>query len=66
MQRVFGVDVLLCPWCGGRRRLLEFIVEPSALGRILRHLGLPEEPPPTAPARAPPALLRRHETGEFV
>lgn len=63
MARVFGVDVLLCP-CGGRRRVLEFIVEPFAIRRILRHVGLPEDPPPAAPARAPPASLFWTETDE--
>jgi hypothetical protein len=57
MARVFGTDVLLCGACGGRRRVLEFIVEPLAIRRILRHLALPEDPPSAAPARAPPATL---------
>ncbi len=45
MKRVFLVDVLTCPDCGGQRRLLAFILKPSAIERILRHLGLPTKPP---------------------
>ncbi len=41
----FLVDVLTCPHCGGRRRLLAFIMKPSAIERILSHLGLPRSHP---------------------
>ena len=54
MKRVFLVDVLTCPHCGGPRRLLAFILKPSAIERILSHLGLPTEPPKVYPARASP------------
>jgi hypothetical protein len=54
MQRSFGFDVLACPRCGGRLRLLALIEDPRVIQRILRHLGLPTEiPAPRAP-RAPP------------
>jgi hypothetical protein len=45
-------DVLACP-CGGRRRLVAAIDEPSAIVAILEHLGLPTEAPPVARARSP-------------
>ncbi len=54
MKRVFLVDVLTCPHCGGPRRLLAFILKPSVIERILSHLGLPTEPPKVYPARASP------------
>jgi hypothetical protein len=53
MRRVFHIDVFLCE-CGGLRRLLAFITDNTAIRRILIHLGLPADPPPTSPARAPP------------
>ena len=56
MQRTFGFDVLACPRCGGRLRLIALIEEAAVIGRILRHLGVPTEIPPPRPARAP--LLR--------
>src|SRR5262249_11551519 len=56
MRRVFEKDVLVCGHCGGPRRVLDFVVEPTALRRILGHLGLEAEPPPVAPARGPPEL----------
>jgi hypothetical protein len=55
MQRTFGVDVLACPRCGGRLRLLALITHRAVAERILRHLGLPTERPVPRPARPPPA-----------
>ena len=57
MQRTFGFDVLACPRCGGRLRLIALIEEAAVIRRILRHLGLPEEIPRARPARAPPASV---------
>lgn len=57
MRRTFGVDVLACPRCGGRLRLVALIEQASVVQRFLRHLGLPTEVPEPRPARAPPRLL---------
>ena len=54
MARTFGFDVLACPRCGGRLRLIALIEEAAVIGRILRHLGVPTEIPAPRPARAPP------------
>jgi uncharacterized protein YbaR (Trm112 family) len=45
MQRTFEVDVLACPRCGGRLRLVALIQQASVIKRILRHLGLPTAKP---------------------
>ena len=50
LRRVFEIDVLACPDCGGRLRLLATIEDPAIAGKILGHLGLEVEPPvPAAP-----------------
>ena len=54
LQRVFGLDILHCDRCGGRREVVAFIVRPAEVKRICAHLGYPTEPPLIAPARAPP------------
>jgi len=56
MQRSFSLDVLACPRCGGRMRLIALIDQASVIQRILRHLGLPTGIPAGCPARAPPSL----------
>jgi hypothetical protein len=54
MRRVFQAEVLVCDRCGGRRKLLSFILSTEAILKILSHLGLPTEPPLVHPARASP------------
>ena len=54
MRRAFEVDVLKCPRCGGRLRLIALIEASAVARRILTHLGLPADVPRPAPARAPP------------
>jgi hypothetical protein len=54
MQRTYGIDVLACPRCGGRLRLIALIERAAVIDRILRHLGVPAEIPAPRPARSPP------------
>lgn len=54
LRRVFAHDVLVCPRCEGPMRLIAVLTDPDVGGGILRHLGLPDTPPPVAPARGPP------------
>ena len=61
LQRVFRVDVLECPRCGGRMRILAAIHQPAVARRILACLGLPARAPPLAPA--PPLAF---DTSEHV
>jgi hypothetical protein len=52
LRRVFAIDVLTCPHCGGTRRLIAFLTDPPVVRKILAHLGHPTEPPAPAPARS--------------
>ena len=52
LRRVFLEDVLACP-CGGRRRILSDVTDPTAIVAILAHLDLPARAPPVAAARDP-------------
>lgn len=61
MKRTFGFDVLDCPRCGGRLRLIALIEEAAIIGRILGHLGLPTDLPVVRPARAPPLFAAAGE-----
>ena len=55
MRRTFGFDVLACPRCGGRLRLVALIEQAAVIARILAHVGLPTAVPEARPARSPPA-----------
>lgn len=53
MRRGFDLDVLACPKCGGRLRLIAFIMDRSTLRKPLPHAKLPSEPPEPTPWRSP-------------
>jgi hypothetical protein len=53
LRRTFDVDVLQCPRCHGRLRVLAVITEREPVERILAHLGLPTDAPTLARARDP-------------
>ena len=53
LRRTFAIDVLGCPDCGGRLRLVATIADRRVIETILAHLGLPLALPSPAPARAP-------------
>jgi len=56
LQRTFDVDVLECPKCRGRLRILEAVVETDAARQILERLGLPSDSPRLVRARDPTSL----------
>jgi len=51
MRRVFEQDVLECPRCQGRMKLIATITDPKVIEAILRRLGLEPRAPPLSPAR---------------
>ena len=53
MRRVFDLDVLACPRCGGRLRLIATVEDPAVVSKILAHLGLLH--PTDSPGPAPPS-----------
>jgi Putative transposase len=63
MRRCLKIDVETCGRCGGKMRLVALIKDAENIARYLRHLGLPTDVPPLAPARGPPfwqsTVLRR-------
>ena len=51
LRRVLDLDALTCPRCATPLLVLALISEPDVVRKILLHLGLPADVPPTAPAR---------------
>jgi len=54
MMRTFSLDVLCCPRCSGRLRLVALMTEPREISRYLRALGESTYTPARRPARGPP------------
>ena len=48
LKKVWDVDALKCPKCGGKMKIISFIEQSSLIKRILKHLDLREDtrPPP--------------------
>jgi hypothetical protein len=53
LKRTLHVDVLQCPNCQGRMRLLALLTEDGEVGRYLRSIGEQTEMSRQAPARLP-------------
>ena len=68
LARTFAVDVLACPKCHGRMRLLAMVEDPANVARYLAAVGEATEVPPRSPGRGPPywnsRVLRRQALGE--
>ena len=58
LKRVFEIDALTCPYCGGKRKLIALLTDGQVVRKILEHLGLPT----TTPSSLRPAD-RRAENG---
>jgi len=54
LARVFATQALVCPRCGGPRKVLAAIHDPASIRKVLAALGLPFEVPVLSPARSPP------------
>ena len=54
IARIYEVFPLLCPVCGGQRRIIAFITHSADIRQILDHIGVDSQPPYIAPARGPP------------
>jgi hypothetical protein len=53
LRRSSSIDVLECPKCHGRLRVVAVLTEREPIQRILAHLCLPTEAPAVARARDP-------------
>ncbi len=54
LARIYEINPLVCPRCGGEMRIIAFITERESIGRILRHIGELDCAPEISPARGPP------------
>jgi hypothetical protein len=54
LARIYEDFPLLCPICHGQMRIIAFINDAGAVGKILNHIGESTQPPRIAPARGPP------------
>jgi hypothetical protein len=71
IQKVYEVDPLLCPHCGGEMRLMARIEDPPIIEKILKHLHLWDprppgpDPPTDDPGSSPGQALGWPETSQI-
>ena len=68
MKRVFAIDVLECPRCRRRMRILAAVQPPDTTSTIFACLDLPVRAPPLAPARRDDGFddeAADHSTADF-
>jgi hypothetical protein len=54
LKRTFDIDVLDCPKCHGRMKLLAMNTDAKSVERYLAKLGEPTQLPGRSPGRGPP------------
>jgi hypothetical protein len=63
LARTFGIDVLECPSCKGRMKLVALVKKPASIARFLEGIDEPTSVPERSPPRGPPyrrsTVLRR-------
>lgn len=68
LARTFGVDVLACPKCQGRLKLLAMVTDPESIARSLAAVAEATEVPRRSENRGPPywksRVLRRQALGD--
>jgi hypothetical protein len=67
IRKVYEVDPMLCPKCGGRMKAIAFLTEVAVVDRIIDHLELTfvaDRPPPSLVLEQV-ALPAAEESGEY-
>lgn len=54
LARIYEAFRLQCPICHASMRIIAFVNDPAAVGKILDHIGESAQPPRIALARGPP------------
>jgi hypothetical protein len=68
IRKVYEVDPMLCPKCGGQMKVIAFIMDYAAVDRIIDHLKLifaAEKPPPSR-VLTEVALTAAEERADYV
>jgi len=70
LRRTFSVDVLVCPMCNGRMKLLAMVTDGKSIRRFLASTDEPLDAPTRSANRGPPywqsTVLRRKAFGDVM
>jgi len=67
IRKVYEVDRMVCPKCGGTMKIIAFITEYAVMDRIIDHLKLTfvAAKPPPSHAFTEVALMAAEESGDY-
>jgi len=67
IRKVYEVDPMVCPQCGGTMKIIAFITEYAVVDRIIDHLKLTfvADKPPPSHVFEQVALTATEESGEY-
>ena len=67
IRKVYQIDLLICPQCGGRMRIISFIEDHKVIDKIIAHLKLTfhADRPPTPLFVQQELLMATEERGEY-
>ncbi len=65
LAKVFEINPLLCPSCGGEMKIIAFVTETKPIGQILRHIGELDHAPAISPARDPPIFCEEIDQTQY-
>ena len=67
IRKVYEIDPMLCPKCGGRMKVVAFLTEYAVVDRIIDHLKLTfvAAKPPPSHVFTEVALMEAEESGEY-
>jgi hypothetical protein len=69
IRKVYEVDPMVCPKCGGRMKVIAFITDYAAVDRIIDHLKLTfaaEKPPPSRVLTEVALMAAEESAGYFM
>ena len=61
IKKIWEIDVLVCPRCGGSMRIISFITENLIIKQILEYLGLWQQRPSRSPPPQPKSVELDYE-----
>ena len=65
LGKIFEINPLLCPSCGGEMKIIAFVTDTEPIRKILRHIGELDHAPSISPSRDPPVFYAEMDQTQY-